>query len=202
MRKTIFDLSDSESRDRYKLLTGLVVPRPIGWIGTRREDGSNNLAPFSFFNLVSSSPPTVIFSAGHHPDRPKDSVELAQERGEFTVNIVSASLAEAMNLTSGRYGAGDDEFALAGLTAADGSQVDAPLVVEAPANLECRVTQIVEIGAESKTRIVFGEVVTIHIRDDALDGTRVDPGVIDAIGRMAGSTYIYSRDRFEIVRPG
>jgi len=202
LRKTIFDLSDSESRDRYKLLTGLVVPRPIGWIGTRREDGSNNLAPFSFFNLVSSSPPTVIFSGGSHPDRPKDSVELAEERGEFTVNIVSAGLAEAMSLTSGRYGAGDDEFSIAGLTPANGSLVDAPLVVEAPANLECRVTQIVDIGPGSGTRVVFGEVVAIHIREDALDGTRVDLGVIDAIGRMAGSTYIYSRDRFEIVRPG
>lgn len=202
MRKVTFDLSESESRDRYKLLTGLIVPRPIGWIGTRRHDGSNNLAPFSFFNLVSSSPPTVIFSAGRHADRPKDSAELASERGEFTVNVVSADLAEAMSLTSARFGPEDDEFAIAGLTAADGVKVDAPLVVEAPANLECRVTQIVEIGHEAATRVVFGEVLAIHVRDDALDGTRVDLGIIDAIGRMAGSTYIYSRDRFEIARPG
>lgn len=202
MNKRIFDLSDSESRDRYKLLTGLVVPRPIGWIGTRREDGSNNLAPFSFFNLVSSSPPTVIFSAGRHADRPKDTAELAGQRGEFTVNIVSADLAEAMSLTSGRFGPEDDEFAIAGLTAAEGVRVAAPLVVEAPANLECQVTQIVEIGPESATRVVFGEVVAIHVRDDILDGTRINPGPLDAIGRMAGSTYIFSRDRFEIARPG
>ena len=77
-----------------------MIPRPIGWIGTRGEDGSYNLAPFSFFNAVSSDPPIVLFSAGRHPDRPKDSATFAEQSGVFTVNIVSEELAEAMNLTS------------------------------------------------------------------------------------------------------
>lgn len=89
MSKVVFDLEAASDRDSYKLLTGLVVPRPIGWIGTRRPDGSFNLAPFSFFNIVSANPPIVLFSAGAHRDRPKDSSHLAGVSGEFTVNIVS-----------------------------------------------------------------------------------------------------------------
>lgn len=201
MNKKTFDLTDSESRDRYKLLTGLVVPRPIGWIGTRRENGTFNLAPFSFFNVVSTSPPTVLFSGGRHPDRPKDSVALAEETGEFTVNIVSEDVAAAMSVTSGSFGVDDDEFAIAGLTAVVGSKVNAPMVAEAPANLECRVVEVIHFGSEKQTRMVIGEVAAIHVREDALDGTRINTDVIRAIGRLAGDAYITSRDRFEIVRP-
>lgn len=199
MNKTSFDLESAESRDSYKLLSGIVVPRPIGWIGTRRDDNSFNLAPFSFFNVLAVNPPTVIFSAGRHPDRPKDSVAFAEETGEFTVNIVSEETAQAMTVTSGSFTAQDDEFAIAGLTAVVGTKVDAPMVAESPANLECRVVDILDIG--DRTRAVIGEVVALHIRDDALDGTRVDNDVLQAVGRMAGNTYISTRDRFELTRP-
>lgn len=181
---------------------GLVVPRPIGWVGTRRENGTHNLAPFSFFNVVSSSPPTVLFSGGRHSDRPKDSVTLAQEAGEFTVNIVSEDVAEAMNITSGSFTADDDEFAIAGLTPVIGHNVNAPMVEESPANLECRVVDILDLGSDAKTRIVIGEVVAIHVRTDVLDGTRVNSDVLAAIGRMAGNTYIHTRDHFDLIRPG
>ena len=88
MSKRIFDLEDTENRENYKLLSGLIVPRPIGWIGTRRDDDSYNLAPFSFFNVIAANPPTVIFSAGRHPDRPKDSVAFAEPRShrDFVTN--------------------------------------------------------------------------------------------------------------------
>lgn len=200
MNKTYFDLSQTEHRDRYKLLTGLIVPRPIGWIGTRRSNGTFNLAPFSFFNVVSANPPTVIFSGGAHDDRPKDSVTLAGETGEFTVNIVSESVAMAMSVTSGRFGPEDDEFAIAGLTAVTGTIVDAPMVAESPANLECRTTDVVEIGGGA-SRLVVGEVVAVHVKADALDGTRVLHSRIEAIGRMAGTSYTTTRDVFEVVRP-
>lgn len=199
--KVTFDFSATEARDRYKLLAGLVVPRPIGWIGTRRDDGSNNLAPFSFFNVVASTPPTVLFSGGRHADRPKDTIAFAEESGVFTVNIVSHDLAEAMWVTSGSFSAEDDEFAIAGLTAVMGQVVDAPMVAESPANLECRVTQIIDLGEEGRTRLVIGEVVAVHVRGDALDGTRIRSTVVDAIGRMAGSTYASTRDLFDIARP-
>jgi flavin reductase (DIM6/NTAB) family NADH-FMN oxidoreductase RutF len=197
--KAVFDLADPDSSDGYKLLTGLVVPRPIGWVGTRRQDGTNNLAPFSFFNVVSTRPPVVLFSAGRHTDRPKDSPTLAEESGQFTVNIVSESVVEAMSMTSGSYGADDDEFAIAGLTAVDGVKVDAPLVAESPANLECTVRQVIALG--EGTRLILGDVVAIHVDPEVLDGTRVDNDILRAVGRMAGSTYIDTRARFDVVRP-
>ena len=201
MKKTTFDLESGETRDTYKLLSGLVVPRPIGWIGTRRDNGTFNLAPFSFFNVVSVGPPTVLFSGGRHPDRPKDSITFAEKTGEFTVNIVSETVAAAMNVTSGSFTADDDEFAIAGLTTAVGTKVRAPLVAESPANLECKVVDILNLGTEGRTRVVIGEVLAIHVREDVLDGTRIDNDVLQAIGRMAGDTYINTRDRFELERP-
>lgn len=196
MTKVVFDVTEAESIDRYKLISGLVVPRPIGWIGTRRDNGTNNLAPFSFFNVVSTNPPVVLFSGGRHADRPKDSVALAEATGEFTVNIVSEEVAEAMAVTAGTFGAEDDEFAIAGLTAGPATQIDAPLVAEAPANLECRVRQIVDLGERS--RVVFGDVVAIHVEERVLDGTRVDHDALRAVGRMAGSSYVNTRARFEL----
>jgi len=190
-----------EPRDRYKLLSGLIVPRPIGWIGTRRPDGTGNLAPFSFFNLVSSSPPTVIFSGGRHADRPKDTVSLAEATGVFTVNIVSEEVAPAMNVTSGTYDADADEFVIAGLTPIPGEVVDAPMVAESPANLECQVVEIVDIGEGGRTRLVIGEVVALHVSDQVLDGTRIDNDALKAVGRMAGNTYVRTRDRFDMERP-
>jgi flavin reductase (DIM6/NTAB) family NADH-FMN oxidoreductase RutF len=196
--KTVFDMTKSESIDRYKLITGLVVPRPIGWIGTRRPGGTNNLAPFSFFNVVSSNPPVVLFSGGRHADRPKDSVSLAEATGEFTVNIVSEDVADAMSITAGTFGPDDDEFAIAGLTAVPATQIDAPLVAESPANLECRVRQIIDLGETS--RVVLGDVVAIHVEEGVLDGTRIDHDALGAVGRMAGRTYVDTRTRFELPR--
>lgn len=199
MTKVVFDLADTETGNSYKLLSGLVVPRPIGWIGTRRDDGTNNLAPFSFFNVVSTNPPVVLFSAGSHRDRRKDSSTLAEERGEFTVNIVSEDVAQAMSVTSGSFTAEDDEFVIAGLTAVDGVRVDAPLVAESPANLECTVRQVIELG--ERTKLVLGDVIVIHVEDGVLDGTRIDNDSLRAVGRMAGTTYIDTRARFELSRP-
>lgn len=199
MTKLRFDLEDTEARDAYKLLSGLVVPRPIGWIGTRRGDGTYNLAPFSFFNVVSSKPPMVVFSADSHRDRPKDSATLAEVSGEFTVNIVSEDVVHAMSITSGSFGAEDDEFAIAGLTPVRGSRVDAPLVGESPANLECTVNRIVDLDEDGRTRLVVGDVLVIHVDGSVLDGTRIDHEALRAVGRMAGNAYVNTRDRFEVV---
>lgn len=196
MSKVVFDLESADANDGYKLLTGLVVPRPIGWIGTRRSDGTNNLAPFSFFNVVSSNPPVVLFSAGVHRDRPKDSATLAEESGVFTVNIVSEDVVEAMSVTSGSFSATDDEFAIAGVTAVPGVKVNAPLVAESPANLECSVRQVVALGENS--RLILGDVVAIHVEEGVLDGTRIDSDALRAVGRLAGTNYVDTRARFQV----
>lgn len=107
-----------------------------------------------------------------------------------------------MSLTSGSYSADDDEFAIAGLTPVPGQKVDAPLVAESPANLECRVDRILDLGADGRTKLVIGDVVAIHVDDMVLDGTRVDHDALRAVGRMAGNGYSLTRDRFEVVRPG
>ncbi|MCI0424450.1 MAG: flavin reductase family protein [Actinobacteria bacterium] len=197
--KLVFRLNEEGEYDGYKLLSGLVVPRPIGWIGTVRQNGTYNLAPFSFFNLVAVDPPTVIFSGGRHLDRPKDSVVLAEEAGEFTVNIVSEDVVEAMNNTSVGYDADVDEFEVVGLTSATGLTVRAPLVVESPANLECRVTRVVDIGGAN--RVVFGEVLVVHVRPDVLDGTRVNTDVLRAVGRLAGPSFVRTVPKFDLERP-
>jgi flavin reductase (DIM6/NTAB) family NADH-FMN oxidoreductase RutF len=200
LSKQYFDFEDTASRDRYKLLSGLIVPRPIGWIGTRRANGTFNLAPFSFFNVVSTAPPTVLFSGSSHSDRPKDSITLAEESGEFTVNIVSEEVAQAMSVTAGTFGPDDDEFAIAGLTAVAGKVVAAPMVAESPANLECRVSTVVDVG-EGLTRIVVGRVVALHVDDSVLDDTRIDATSLRAVGRMSGNTYITTDHLFELPRP-
>lgn len=188
--------------DAYKLLIGLVVPRPIGWIGTLGAGGVRNLAPFSFFNAVAATPPTVLFSPLMHRGAPKDTLRNATESGEFTVNMVSDDLVGPMNLTSGRYGPDVDEFELAGLTPVTGTEVAAPMVAEAKANLECRVTQLVPVGHPPMNgTLVIGEVVAFHVREDLLDGTRVDQAALDLIGRMGGPNYTRTRDTFGMDRP-
>jgi flavin reductase (DIM6/NTAB) family NADH-FMN oxidoreductase RutF len=198
--KITFIAAELDERSRYKLLIGLVVPRPIGWIGTRGPDGTANLAPYSFFNMVAGTPPTVLFAPGLTMRR-KDSLVNAEATGEFTVNIVTEEVAGAMNLTSGEYPPSVDEFALAALTPVPGQVVSAPMVAESKANLECRVTQIVEVGSPPGAAVVFGEVLRLHVLDDVLDGTRVDHERLLAVGRMAGDGYCTTRDRFSMARP-
>jgi flavin reductase (DIM6/NTAB) family NADH-FMN oxidoreductase RutF len=195
-----FLTSETQGQEGYKLLTGLVVPRPIGWIGTLALDGTCNLAPYSFFNAVTGDPPTVIFSAGGSAR--KDSATNARETREFTVNIVSRDLAEAMNVTAATVAADVDEFEQAGLTPVPGVLVKAPRVAEAKAQLECGVTDVVHVGRPGGgSWIVVGEVVAFHVDPDLLDGTRVDQAGLAPVGRHAGNWYSNATDLFEMVRP-
>jgi len=180
--------------DRYKLLTGLIIPRPIGWVGTVAADGTFNLAPYSYFNAVAATPPTVIFSTGRPQGRIKDSLANVIATGEFTLSIVDENLAEAMHKTSGSYPPEVDEFAESGLTASIGDVVAAPYVTEAKAALECRVIRIVDLGEPPTASVVFGNVLRIHVADTILDGTRINHGKLGAVGRIAGTTYVTTAD--------
>jgi flavin reductase (DIM6/NTAB) family NADH-FMN oxidoreductase RutF len=197
-----FVTAEIDPIDAYKLLSGLVVPRPIGWIGSRSADGVNNLAPYSFFNGVAASPPTVIFAPTGQPVARKDTLRNVRETGVFSVNIVNFALGPAMNVTSGTYPDDVDEFEVAGLTVREADLIDAPIVAEAPASFQCTVTQIVEVGhAPMGSQVVFGEVVAFDVDDQLLDGTRVDQAALDPIGRHVGNLYSHNGTLYDMARP-
>jgi flavin reductase (DIM6/NTAB) family NADH-FMN oxidoreductase RutF len=199
---TTFEVADLSPADCYKLTTGLVVPRPIGWIGTYGPDGVANLAPYSFFQAVATNPPVLVFSTGMNEGHAKDSLANVRSSGVFTANLVDHDLSVAMNETAAEVDPSVDEFGLAGLTAKDFGTVAAPGVAEAKAVLECRVVNEIVLGREPLTHAVtFGEVVAFHIDDRVLDGTRIDPVALDALGRLAGTNYASTRDIFSLDRP-
>ena len=199
---TTFQSSDLEPHDLYKLLTGLVVPRPIAWVGSLGGAGSPNLAPFSFFNVVAATPPTVMFAVTGQPDARKDTLANVERSGEFTLSEVSADLIEPMNHTSIDAPASQSEFDLAGLTPVQGTLVGAPYVGEASAAMECRVVEIVDVGhAPMGSRVVFGEVLCFHVADALLDGTRIDQTALRAVGRCVGGLYAVADDHLHLTRP-
>ena len=198
--KRRFTVAELSGADPYKLTTGLIVPRPIGWIGSISADGVPNLAPYSFFNAVSGMPPTFVFSPGRGGR--KDTLANVREVGEFTINVVTAEVVEAMNETAASLPADIDEFAAAGLTAVPSMSVRPPMVGECKANIECVVTQIIDVGhLEAGNALVIGEAVEFHIVDEILDGTRIDQARLRAVGRHAGNQYSNATDLFEIIRP-
>lgn len=198
-----FASRDRDPRTLYRLLIGAVVPRPIALVSTRTADGAPNLAPFSFFNGVCYDPPTVAFTVTDRRRERKDTAANLEAHPACIVHIVDEALAEAMNRTSGEYGAHVDEFREAGLTPVPGSAVEVPRVAEAAVALECRVAHHLRVGrAPREASHVLAEVVHWHVRDDLLDGPdRIDPDALRAIGRMGGAEYARTRDRFAMARP-
>lgn len=195
---TTFIPAELDPQDTYKLLIGLVVPRPIAWVGTTSVHGIDNLAPFSFFNVFGVTPPTVIFSP--LGDRAKHTLENVSLTGEFTLNTVSVAMLERMNETSTSMEV--DEFAHAGLSKRASDVVAPPRVAEAAASMEAIVSQIIPIGdGPLRANLVVGEVIRIHVDDSLLDGTRIHQGRLDAVGRMAGHDYALTRETKTHPRP-
>ncbi len=185
----------------YKLLIGTVVPRPIAFVSTVSPEGVLNLAPFSFFNVICANPPVICFACGVR-EPPKDTLTNVRSNGEFVVNIVTEEIAERMNLTSGEYDAGVDEFQIGGLTPVPSELVRPPAVRESPVNMECKVMQIIDVSLQPLGgSLIIGEVVRFHIDRALFENFRVDPDRLRAIGRMGGNGYTRTRDRFEMIRP-
>ncbi|KAJ56004.1 flavin reductase [Actibacterium mucosum KCTC 23349] len=182
----------------------IVTPRPIGWISTRGADGRDNLAPYSFFNAVAYVPPQVMFaSTSTKPDRgdTKDSVANIRDTGVFVVNIVEYAARDAMNVTSGALAADEDEFVAAGLEKAEAQVINCPYVANAPAALECKLTQIVDLpGAANK--LVLGEVVGVHMRDDCLVDGIFDVTTFRPLSRLGYRDYSVVENLFSLKRPG
>lgn len=199
------------SADNYRLMIGSIVPRPIAWVSSLSADGIPNLAPFSFFLGLTSSPPLLGFSAIHQATGPKDTRRNIAETGEFVVNVVNEAVGEAMNATSQSFPPEVDEFVAAGLTPAPSRLVRPARVAEAPIQMECRLERLVDLGGSAAggvtrpatTTLVIGEIVVWHIREDLFDAERKRVRIdrLQAIGRLAGDWYTRTRDQFEMVRP-
>ncbi len=182
----------------------IVTPRPIGWISTRDAQGRDNLAPYSFFNAVAYVPPQVMFaSTAAKPDRgdTKDSVANIRETGVFCVNIVSEALRDAMNQTSGAWDREVDEFAHAGLDKAGCETISCARVAAAPASLECRLTQIVQLPGTANF-VVFGEVTGVHMQDDCISDGVFDVLRFNPLTRLGYQDYSVIREKFALKRPG
>ena len=182
----------------------IVTPRPIGWISTRASDGSENLAPYSFFNAVAYVPPQVMFaSTSSKPDRDgtKDSVANIRDSGVFCVNIVEYAMRGAMNETSGPWAREVDEFEKAGVEREECREIACSRVAVAPASLECRLTEIVTLRGEANF-LVLGEVVGVHLRDDCLVDGKFDILKYEPLTRLGYRDYSRITEVFSLKRPG
>jgi len=181
-------------RDFYLLLTALVVPRPVGWISTISAAGVRNIAPYSYFNLMGSEPFYCAFGSTGE----KDSLKNIREVPQFVANIVSMDLLEKMSFTSGEWPRDQDEFEWAGLTPVPSKTVKPFRVGEAKAHLECEVKHIYEDG---RTHIVIARIMHVHVAVSVWKDGRVDPKLLDPVGRLSGSLYAPLGDIFSVARP-
>ncbi|MDA8587044.1 flavin reductase family protein [Rhodobacteraceae bacterium] len=181
----------------------IVTPRPIGWISTKAADGTENLAPYSFFNAVAYTPPQVMFaSTGAKSDQEgtKDSVANIRDTGVFCVNIVEYGMRDAMNVSSAGFEKGIDEFERAGLERTTCDTIECSRVGGAPASLECRLTQIIDLEGDANF-LVLGEVTGIHMRDDCIVDGRFDVLQFQPLSRLGYRDYARVTDVFSLARP-
>lgn len=174
----------------------IVTPRPIGWISTRGSEG-DNIAPYSFFNAVAYVPPQVMFSS----TTAKDSLANIRETEVFCVNVVSEALKEVMNASSAALPRDVDEFAHVGIEKTECDTIDAPRVANAPAALECKLTQILKLPGEANFA-VFGEVTGVHLRDDCIQDGIFDVLSFNPVSRLGYRDFSTVRELFSLSRPG
>jgi len=199
-----FDPANHSVGDIYKLMVGAIVPRPIALVSSIDENNVRNLAPFSYFTACSSNPPVVVFCPVRRPGplTTKDTLRNITATREFVINIVSEEFAQGMNATAAQVAPEVDEFELSGLTPLASEAIKPARVAESPVHMECRLMQIVHISDEpGGGSLVLGEVLRFHVREDCIENFRIDPDKLNAIGRMAGSTYVRTSDRFDMERP-
>ncbi|MCW8133280.1 MAG: flavin reductase family protein [Planctomycetota bacterium] len=192
-------------RDMYRMLIGVITPRPIAWVSTVSPRGIPNLAPFSFFNGVAANPPTVVFSPVNRRDgSKKDTILNIEQTPEFVVNVVSYDLARPMNDSSAELPYEESEFDACGLTPLPSEKVKPPRVKEAKVHMECVLHQIVNVGeGPLAANLVIGRIVLMHVDEAVLGADGLpDPFKLDTIGRMGGEGYARTRELFELPRPG
>lgn len=199
------DFAALGAAEAYRWMTATVTPRPIAWVSTRSADGVDNLAPFSFFQVVCDDPPTLMLSIGARADGgEKDTLRNLRERGELVIQLVSMAQADAMNATAAGFPHGVSEFERCGVAATLSERVAPLRVAGAAVAFECVLASILPYPAERPSHhLVFAEVLLAHIDDAALgDARHIDPAKLDLVGRLGGSAYATTRDVFHLKRPG
>jgi flavin reductase (DIM6/NTAB) family NADH-FMN oxidoreductase RutF len=195
-----FDFAELAARDRYKLLGGLVIPRPIALVTSRSPAGHDNAAPFSFFNVMAEEPPLVVLGLGVSASGgAKDTTNNIRDSGEFVVNLVDEPLAEAMNLCAVDFPPEISEIDIAELDLLPSEHVRAARIAQSPVHLECRRLMTLQPGPGRY--IVLGEVLWLHVRDGIVDPATLRVSAEYApIGRLFGGGYVRTHDRFELPR--
>ncbi len=187
------------AQERYKLLIGLVIPRPIAWVSTWSENSIANCAPFSFFNVISEDPPLCILSFNRRSDGAlKHTLKNIRRTGEFVVNLADEGTANALHASSAEIPETESEFAKTGLTPVPATMVKHPRIGEAAASLECRVERRIEFGPERE--LVVGEILLIHARDGIIDPKtkRISEERYRPVGRLYARRYCTTRQRFDL----
>jgi flavin reductase (DIM6/NTAB) family NADH-FMN oxidoreductase RutF len=198
-----FDPNEMDQKSIYKILTGTIIPRPIGWISSISEDGILNLAPFSYFNAVGDDPPHVMFSASRANNAIKDTLKNVLETKQFVVNMVTEDLVEQMNMTAHPIPSHESEFELAGLTPEPSSKVKPPRIKESPIAMECELVHhyTLEDNKFGGSTIIIGRVVFFHIDETIMmDDFKINLDTYKPVARLAGAHYSKLGELFSIKR--
>lgn len=193
------DIQSLNAKEQYKVISSLVVPRPIALVSSLSPTGTHNAAPFSLFNIFGEAPPVVIIGLQDHWDRRvKDTTTNILETREFVVNLVDEDIAEAMSICAVDFPENINETDMAGLTMIPSDRVKPHRILEAPSSLECRNIAVVQVAPQRK--IVIGEVLVIHVRDGLMDpkNFHIDIQAYKPVGRLFGSLYTRTRDQFSL----
>ena len=199
----LFDPNDLEYSAVYKLLTGAIIPRPIGWISTISEDGINNLAPFSYFNAVGDDPPHVMFSTGRGNNLNKDTLNNVLATKQFVVNMVTEDVVEQMNITAQSVPSDIDEFELAGVTPISSEKIKPMRVKESPIAFECELVHhyFLEDHKHGGACIIIGRIIMMHFDDNVLlDNYKINLENYKPVSRLAGSNYAKIGELFSVKR--
>lgn len=198
------DFTQLPKAEAYRWLASTVTPRPIAWVSTLSKEGQSNLAPFSFFQVISDSPPTLLVNTSVRDDGSvKDTLRNVRETGELVIHLVSAVQAETMNATAAWLPHGVSEIEHASIATVPSERVAPPRVVGAPVAFECQLAEIMPYPAENpSSMLIFARVLLAHIDDAVMQDERhIDPARLDLVGRLGGTQYSYTRDTFSMIRP-
>ncbi len=187
-------------REVYGLMTSCIVPRPVAWVSTIAASGARNLAPFSYFMGVGSSPPMLAVSIGWRKGEPKDTARNIKETGDFVVNVATAPLVEQMVATSGEYPPDVDEFTLAKLTPTPSAKVKSPGVLESPLRMECILVDVIKPGA-NPTDLILGEIIHFHVDDQIVSEGLPAMQLLRPIARLGKQEYAELGPAFTFDRP-